>query len=440
MDILLEGYSVNAATWFYLSTLLILAVFFRFNRLWSIRNLDLLLLLSFTPGLLLVDSGSEVARPLGYVWLFTVSGLCVLRLLCDHLPFRRPQMGQNLNAGGLAFLCISAAAFLTAQAVKETLPTSTQATVSQAEAMVKRVSTPVPVNGSVDEPVVGPAATLIAAPVGIVFEDLAARVLSVLAHAAVVIGLMVAGRNLFGDGQLGLAMGTLYLLLPCTAVDVGEFNQVLPSALIVWAVVCYRRPIVSGILMGLACGTMFFPVFLLPLWLMFYGRKGMLRFGSALAVVALVMVGCLALTSSDSTALVRKTLGTIDLAAIAFRGDALAEGFWKDTEYLSVYRIPVIAAYLVMLLALTLWPRRKNLEHLLAHSALVIVGTQFWYPRQGGVFILWYLPLLLMVVFRPRLVHLLPPETAKATEDASVRTGAPPLLATRTIDRSQVFR
>jgi len=439
MEILLEGYSVNPPTWFYLSTLLIMAVFFRFNRVWSIRNLDLLLILGVTPGLLLVEAGSDISRRLGYVWLFTISALLSLRLFLDPVLVRRPQVGQNLNSGGLAFLCIAAAAFLTAQAVKETLPRGTTATVHEAEAMLNRVPTPVP-SPMQDEPQVGPAATLIAAPVGIVFEDLAARVLSVLAHAAVVTGLILVGRNLFGDSQLGLAMGTLYLLLPCTALDVGEFNHVLPSALIVWAVVCYRKPIVAGILLGLACGTMFFPVFLLPVWLAFYGRRGALRFGLALGVVALVMVGCLALTSTDTSALVRKTLGSIDIASIAFRGDPQADGFWKDTDYLSVYRIPVIASYIVLLVFVTFWPRKKNLEHLLASSALVIIGTQFWYPRQGGVFILWYLPLLLLVTFRPRLVHLLPPESASAAAEATVRPSSVALAGTRTVDRSQVFR
>jgi hypothetical protein len=38
-----------------------------------------------------------------------------------------------------------------------------------------------------------------------------------------------------------------------------------------------------------------------------------------------------------------------------------------------------------------------------------VVGTQFWYPQEGGVYLLWYLPLVLMVTFRPRLVHLTPP-------------------------------
>ncbi len=55
MDVLLRGYEVNKETWFYLSTLLIIAVFFRFNRFWSLRNLDLVLLLLPAPGLLLVN-------------------------------------------------------------------------------------------------------------------------------------------------------------------------------------------------------------------------------------------------------------------------------------------------------------------------------------------------------------------------------------------------
>jgi len=36
----------------------------------------------------------------------------------------------------------------------------------------------------------------------------------------------------------------------------------------------------------------------------------------------------------------------------------------------------------------------------------VVVATQFWYSHQGGVYLLWYLPLLLLVVFRPRLASV----------------------------------
>ncbi len=47
--------SVPPTTWVYLSSWLILGLFFKFNRLWSVRNLDLLGLVALGPGLLLVE-------------------------------------------------------------------------------------------------------------------------------------------------------------------------------------------------------------------------------------------------------------------------------------------------------------------------------------------------------------------------------------------------
>src|SRR6478672_2810324 len=100
MQAILRGYDVNPATWFYLSLLLIVALFFRFSRVWSLRNFDLGLLLSASPGLLLVEADPSL-RTLGYSWLFAVSGLLLLRLLLDTVLTRRPQFAQNLNGAGM---------------------------------------------------------------------------------------------------------------------------------------------------------------------------------------------------------------------------------------------------------------------------------------------------------------------------------------------------
>jgi hypothetical protein len=72
----------------------------------------------------------------------------------------------------------------------------------------------------------------------------------------------------------------------------------------------------------------------------------------------------------------------------------------------------VMAVFLVGVVMLTIFPRKKNIEHLMAHSAAIIVATQLWYPQHGGIYVMWYLPLLLAVVFRPRLTHLVPPDSA----------------------------
>src|ERR1051326_5677977 len=99
MDLILPGgYSLNDPTWFYLSFLLILAVYFKFSRFWSMRNFDLLLLLSISPGLLLVRHGEADVRPYGYAWLFGATALLLVRALSDGLITRRPRLEQNMNA------------------------------------------------------------------------------------------------------------------------------------------------------------------------------------------------------------------------------------------------------------------------------------------------------------------------------------------------------
>jgi uncharacterized membrane protein len=216
-------------------------------------------------------------------------------------------------------------------------------------------------------------------------------------------------------------MATLYLLLPCTAYNVGEFNHVLPTALIVWAFVAYRRPLLSGTLLGLACGTMYFPILLLPMWTAFYGRKGAVRFAVALVGVAVLLTTSIALTSADADSFVFKTIGTIDLAVLAFRGGDVSTGFWQDADYLSVYRLPIMVAYGIMVVLMTLFPKRRTVETLLAQSTAVIIGTQLWFTQQGGVYLLWYLPLLLMVVFRPRLMQVsFPEDVEQGTQAATV--------------------
>jgi hypothetical protein len=449
MDVVLRGYSVNPATWFYLSLLLIIAVFFRFNRFWSLRNLDLGLLLSTSPGLLLVEAGSPVYQTVGYSWLFAVSAVILVRLLADSALTRRPQFAQNLNGAGLAFLCISAFVFLTAQAVTKPPNAATSETLARSRAIMERTAT----DATADVATSGPATPVLAAPaeklaehlarpMGIRADVLAVRALAVIAHLAVVLGLLTVGQRLFGDPASGWAMATLYLLLPCTAFDVGESNHVLPSALIVWAFVAYRRPIISGVLLGLACGSMFFPVFLLPLWATFYGRRGWAKFGLALVGVSAVIVGSLAFTSANTDAFLRKAVGTLDVARLAFRGGENAPLLWDDGAFLSIYRIPIIVAYVVMLITVTFWPRQKTVEHLLGYSAAIIVGTQFWFTQQGGIYLLWYLPLLLMVVFRPRLTHLRPPALEESAQSTATRTLSGPHASRKgsAMERMHLFR
>ncbi|MFP6766686.1 MAG: hypothetical protein VB859_00860 [Planctomycetaceae bacterium] len=424
MQDLLTGYEVNAPTWFYLSLLLIIAVFFRFGRIWSLRNLDILLLLSLAPGLLLseperlgisVDEWPDryhFLRTLGMSWLFGISGLVLVRLLCDSLFQRRPLIEPNLVAQGLVFLGVSAFAFVMSKVIVDPPSSSARAAVTQGEGVLRGQDIP-PAEGGPTAAAAGAAAAAVAKWMAPDAVELAARIIPVIGHLAVVIGLYLVGRHHFRDRRQGVAMATLYLLIPCTTYDVGEVNHVLPAALCVWAFVCVQRPLLAGALMGLACGSLvLLPVFLflLPLWCVYYERKRGVLF--ALAVVGVggaLLVGVVALTSPDVPLFSLRLSAAMDGVVREFQGNEITEGgavvgFWNSGNL--AYRIPVIVVFLVLLGVLTIWPRRKTFEHLISHSAALVVATQFWYSHQGGIYVLWYLPLLLLVVFRPRLASV----------------------------------
>ena len=61
-DILFHYRRVDPTTWAYLSSLLTFAIYFKFSRVWSVRNLDLILVILLCPGLLLVNYGSRQAK------------------------------------------------------------------------------------------------------------------------------------------------------------------------------------------------------------------------------------------------------------------------------------------------------------------------------------------------------------------------------------------
>ena len=54
----------NATTWFVFSFLLAMALFFKFSRVLSIRNLDVIMIFALVPGLLFVHAGRpQISSP-----------------------------------------------------------------------------------------------------------------------------------------------------------------------------------------------------------------------------------------------------------------------------------------------------------------------------------------------------------------------------------------
>ncbi|HEU5118313.1 MAG TPA: hypothetical protein VFT74_16970, partial [Isosphaeraceae bacterium] len=90
--------------WLFLSMLATLVLFFKFGRILSIRNLDLLLLFAPAPGLMRLVGSGDSQPWWAFVWLFLGSALWFSRCLIDLGLTRRPLLEPNLNLGGLAVL------------------------------------------------------------------------------------------------------------------------------------------------------------------------------------------------------------------------------------------------------------------------------------------------------------------------------------------------
>ncbi|HYT88552.1 MAG TPA: hypothetical protein VEL76_07575, partial [Gemmataceae bacterium] len=323
----------NATTWFYFSFLLAVALFFKFSRLLSVRNWDIVTVFLLVPGLLVIQEArprpttpeknpalavasavggavptssltpiTSLARTaelgpapvqllwLGYLWLLCGSAYFLVRCVFDLALVRRPALPPNLSFGGLAWL--GGALFVCLVAVAFRQPEVNSPTPSRG------ITTPVAENGVTSEGArqvaVGrqsPLVQLAQRP----FPLWVMRSLAVLCHLAVVVGLVGIGWRHFLDAPAGIAAATFYLMLPYTGLYVGQVHHVWPTALIVWAIAFFRRPMVAGAFLGLAAGTIYFPVVLLPLWLSFYWGRGVGRFAAAFFVTAGLMVACTAL-------------------------------------------------------------------------------------------------------------------------------------------------
>lgn len=462
----LFGYDrVNPATWAYLSSLLTLALFFKFNRFWSVRNFDLILVILLAPGLLCIKYGLDqmsadpnafAVEMFGYIWLFSVNGALLLRMLLDSAMVRRPMLDPNLTVGGLSFLTISLLLFLMANVLKGHPEQAGLDVALRAEHLSKAESSegekttlethgpaftlfmflphittqtvmgdlaetpqPAPTQSSGDEtdedtPQEGsstdsdaseettdqrpPPVTSSSGAVN------AAKVMVILSQLMIVLGMVLIADRHFENARMGIAAATLYLMLPYTAMWTGAITAALPGALLVWAIFCYRRPLISGALIGALCGSIYYPIFLLPLWIAFYWNRGLARFliGFAVAISLLVLV--LMLKSFDVGGFssevffdsLRKMFGLFSL-------DRMDEspGVWR--YWADIYRMPVIAVFIFLSFSFLVWPAQKNLGTLLSCSAALMIGTQFWHAHTGGMALAWYLPVLLLTVFRPNL-------------------------------------
>ena len=347
--------------------------------------------------------GISTARDLqrwGFIYLFVIEALLLIRLMLDPLMVRRPLLDPNLTAGGLTFIGISLFIFMMANVLKS----NPRIQVTQGPALgpgyaMMNMLPAIPTRPVTDQ--LGG----VSPPTNAELTDSQARlatiakVLAILAQLAIVCGIVLISNRHFSNLRAGVGCATLYLMLPYTAQMTGRVDHALPAALLLWAVLSYRRPMIAGIFLGLAGGLVYYPLFLLPLWFSFYWTRGARHF--AIGVVAMLALLMVALSFDDSHTLtdhLRRMFGVLN----PLRQPHELRGIWS-LGWHPMLRLPVIVGFVILSVFFAIWPAQKNLGTLLSGSAALMVAAQFWHGFGGGLYIAWFLPLLLLTIFRPNL-------------------------------------
>ncbi|MGI5832364.1 MAG: hypothetical protein ACOX6D_07515 [Thermoguttaceae bacterium] len=479
-------YEMLPTTWFYLSSIMILATFFRFNRFFSIRNFDIIGLIALTPGLLFISMGRAQT---GFFWIYAVGLVFFFRLFADLFMVRRPLLEPNLSMSAIIFAITMLVMFFVPNLLinrgyrvetPRTIRLDQLTTIrtlrdlragkpdpimenpgyrpfyllsrktegiflpskdirDQVEAKLAAAAGRSPQTSAVrynrlDAFFHGEMSVKFSAFLGRipgtvsdekqttkkptvedynrahsalaesdenqmpVLDELFLIAFVLLAQAGVVWGLIVVGHCHFGNLKMGLAAAMVYLLLPYVNQMPGSLEHIVPGMILVLAVAIYRRPMFSGFLIGLAGSLVFYPFFLIPLWIGFYMKRGLHRFVIGVGS-AVMLMGILLMFSPTEYGTYAEQLASMFGYHSMFL--VTPTGLWASVP--TYYRIPIIALYLAFCFGFLLWPPQKNLATLISCSALLMLGVQFWMGNLGGLYMGWYLPLLILTIFRPNL-------------------------------------
>lgn len=459
----------------YVSTFLILSFFFKYNRAWSIRNLDLFLIILLAPGLLLIQSGrlqhshylqenrsteqiesesgrqsppvakaafsqkptsssldrlapnspqrlnsfSEFNEPgmarqrFGYYWMFGIGGLIMVRMLVDPLFERRPVLDPNLSIGGMVFIGVSLLVFVLANVATYSPGKVDIDGARNAERMLRLEAT----SDSHDVDLIqrGPGLRLMfLLPILSTFEDgqeiqdsglapdqdryiVAAKSVAIASQLLIVLGLILFSHYHYGNFHVGIGVATIYMMLPYTVIFAGNVLHTVPAALLIWALVCYRVPLAAGFFVGLATGVSYYPLFLLALWISFYWDRGWRSFLFGFLLSIAICIGVLFFTSADSVDFVRQLQA---MFAFWFPLMDNLEGIWA-LGISRIWRLPMLVGFVALSVSFAFWPSEKNIGTLVAYTAALMAAVQYWHGFGGGLYVAWYVPLALLVIFRP---------------------------------------
>jgi hypothetical protein len=432
----------------------------------SVRNLDLLVLLSFSLSLWFFNRGDVfTAMPLAYPPLLYLLGRMawigwrgrgsparavwpVWALLAATVFVAGFRVGLNLQASNV--IDVGLAGVIGAQRILEDgempyghMPDDTGRECGPADAdgyVRERIQTNgrcEVANGRGDT--YGPVGYLAYVP-GVAtlgwsgkWDDLpAAHLTSILWDTLALLGLAALGLR-FGGVRLGATLAFAWAAYPFTQyVSSSNSNDAIMPALLVWGLVFVTSPPARGVFAGLAAWTKFAALLLLPLWAS-YGRalrwpRQQLLFAGGL-VLATALAFWILLLEPDPLHAARvfwdRTFGWQLSRPSPF-------SIWDWDEYpgfpdLAVVQTALKAALFVAALALAFVPRVRNALQLAALSGALLIGFELVLTHWFYLYIPWFFPFVAFALLAPAAVHVVRTEAAadEPADDPHVRELVP---------------
>jgi Glycosyltransferase family 87 len=412
------GRHVNALYIWLPLCLLFALPFFNFRRPFSLTNLDLLALLSFSVSLAFFNHANIYASvPLAYPPLLylLVRMLTLLRRTRSHAARRPPPLRLLVPASWLAVAVV----FLLGFRIGLNVTDANVIDVGYAGVIgAQRITTDRPLYGSYPSDnergdTYGPFNYEAYVPFEQLFgwsgtwDDLPAAHAAAIAFDLLAVGLLfLLGRRMRGP-TLGIALAYAWVTYPFTLFSLeSNSNDSLVAVLIIAALLSAtyrsrRAPAARGVFTALAGLTKLAPLALAPLLatheLVGQPSLRLSRRAGALALFTLAFLATAALALVP--ALTHDTLHTIYERTIAYQANRGSPfSVWGLYAGLGGLQLAVQIAAVALAVGLALIPRRADVVGLAAACAAVIIAVQLGIEHWFYLYIPWFFPLVMVAL------------------------------------------
>ena len=247
----------------------------------------------------------------------------------------------------------------------------------------------------------------------------AAHLSALLWDALAVLGLGLLGLRL-GGTTLGVTLAFAWAAYPFTQyVSNSNSNDAIMPALLIWGLVFVTSPPARGVFVALAAWSKFAALLLIPLWASYpdwrrFGRQRLLYVGGVLLGTALSF--WILLLEPDPLHAARlfwdRTFGWQLSRPSPF-------SIWDWDEYpgfpdLHHVQTGLKVLLLVAAVAVFFVPRTKNVVQLVALTAALLIGFELVLTHWFYLYIPWFFPFVALVALAPALPRAVTEESADA--------------------------